>query len=74
MIVRSIRALVVAAAAALGLPATIAATPYKTAGTCAGFPRVALAVPRGWCVALFADQASGLVFPRRIVEAAPGRF
>ena len=64
----------VAAAAALAAPTTIAATPYQTTGTCAGFPRVALDVPRGWCVALVADQASGLVFPRRIVEVAPGRI
>ncbi|HEY2561753.1 MAG TPA: PQQ-dependent sugar dehydrogenase, partial [Caldimonas sp.] len=36
--------------------------------------RLALAAPRGWCVALVADASSGLVFPRRIVEVAPGRF
>jgi len=74
VIVRGVCSLVVAAAAALAAPATVAATPYQTAGTCSGFPRVALEVPRGWCVALVADQASGLVFPRRIVEVAPGRF
>ena len=74
MIARGARALAVAATAALAAPPTIAATPYKTAGTCAGFPRIALEVPRGWCVALVADQASGLVFPRRLVEVAPGRF
>lgn len=54
--------------------AVCAATPYVPVGTCAGFPRLALAVPRGWCVALVADASSGLVFPRRIVEVAPGRF
>jgi len=72
--VRSARSLVVALLAALAAPSTLAATSYKTAGTCAGFPRVALEVPRGWCVAVVADQASGLVFPRRIAEVAPGRF
>jgi glucose/arabinose dehydrogenase len=71
---RSVLAFLVAAAATFAAPSTFAATPYRTAGTCAGFPRIALEVPRGWCVALVADQASGLVFPRRIVEVAPGRF
>jgi glucose/arabinose dehydrogenase len=74
VIARSVTLLVVAAAAAFATPSTIAATPYKTSGTCAGYPRVALEVPHGWCVALVADQASGLVFPRRLVEVAPGRF
>ena len=74
MIVRALFTLVVAAATALAAPSSIAATAYRTEGTCAGFPRVALEAPRGWCVALVADQASGLVFPRRIVEIAPGRF
>ena len=47
---------------------------YTTAGTCAGFPRVALEVPAGWCVALVADASTGLRFPRRVLEVAPGRF
>jgi glucose/arabinose dehydrogenase len=51
-----------------------AAAPYVPVGTCAGFPRLDLAVPRGWCVALVADGSSGLVFPRRIVEVATGRY
>jgi glucose/arabinose dehydrogenase len=74
VIARGALSLAIAAAAAFAAPSTIAATLYKTAGMCAGFPRIALDVPRGWCVALVADQASGLVFPRRIVEVAPGRF
>ena len=47
---------------------------YATSGTCAGFPRVALQVPTGWCLALVADAATGLRFPRRVLEVAPGRF
>ncbi|HSC65831.1 MAG TPA: PQQ-dependent sugar dehydrogenase [Caldimonas sp.] len=50
------------------------AAAYATDGTCAGFPRIALKVPPGWCLALVADAANGLRFPRRIVEIAPGRF
>jgi glucose/arabinose dehydrogenase len=57
-----------------GVDPVRAATPYVPVGTCAGFPRLSLAVPRGWCVALVADASSGLVFPRRIVEVAAGRF
>ncbi len=47
---------------------------YATEGTCAGRPRIALKVPAGWCLALVADAASGLVFPRRVVEVSPGRY
>jgi len=50
------------------------AASYLTEGTCAGLPRVALKVPPGWCVALVADASSGLRFPRRVIEVAPGRF
>jgi glucose/arabinose dehydrogenase len=67
-------ALVAVAIGSVAVAAARAATPYVAVGTCAGFPRLALAVPRGWCVALVADASSGLVFPRRIVEVAPGRF
>ena len=74
MIARAALALLGAALVASAPPTARAATPYGTQGTCAGFPRVALAVPRGWCVALVADAARGLVFPRRIVEVAPGRY
>ena len=47
---------------------------YATQGTCAGFPRVDLVVPSGWCLALVADASDGLLFPRRVLEIAPGRF
>ena len=47
---------------------------YASEGTCAGRPRVALTVPTGWCVALLADASSGLAFPRRVIEVAPGRY
>lgn len=73
----SLRALIRATAAASLVLATappVAAAGYATAGTCAGFPRVALQVPAGWCVALVADAATGLRLPRRVLEVAPGRF
>lgn len=54
--------------------AAASAATYATAGTCAGFPRIDLKVPAGWCMALVADAASGLRFPRRLIETAPGRF
>ena len=41
---------------------------------CAGFPRVALQTPAGYCVAQVADASHGLRFPRRMVEVAPGRY
>jgi glucose/arabinose dehydrogenase len=62
-------------ALAVGLAAPdVRAASYASAGTCAGLPRIALKVPTGWCLGLVADARSGLVFPRRIVEVAPGRF
>jgi glucose/arabinose dehydrogenase len=52
-----------------------AAAAYATEGICAGHPRVVgLTVPAGWCVALLADAASGLAFPRRVIEVSPGRY
>jgi glucose/arabinose dehydrogenase len=54
-------------------PAVHAAS-YVTHGTCAGFPRIELKVPAGWCLAVVADAASGLAFPRRVLEVRPGRF
>ena len=60
---------------ALGVAAPSAeAASYATSGTCAGLPRIALEVPPGWCLALVADASSGLAFPRRVIEVAPGRF
>lgn len=41
---------------------------------CAGFPRVALQTPAGYCVGRVADASHGLRFPRRMVEVAPGRY
>ena len=67
----------VCAASALLLstaPALASAAAYETAGTCAGWPRVDLVTPKGWCVGLVADAADGLTFPRRVLEVAPGRF
>jgi glucose/arabinose dehydrogenase len=33
-----------------------------------------LRTPAGWCVALLADASTGLRFPRRVLEVAPGRY
>ncbi|MEO6895883.1 MAG: PQQ-dependent sugar dehydrogenase [Caldimonas sp.] len=70
------RAFVAAALAAtvLAVPTFARGASYATAGTCAGLPRVDLVVPAGWCVALVADASDGLLFPRRVLEVAPGRF
>jgi glucose/arabinose dehydrogenase len=67
------------AALAIGLalgatPPAPAASSYATRGTCAGYPRIDLKVPAGWCLALVADASDGLVFPRRLLEVQPGRF
>ena len=51
-----------------------AAGPYATRGSCAGFPRVDLRTPPGWCVALLADASAGLRFPRRVLEVESGRY
>lgn len=47
---------------------------YATRGLCAGYPRIALTVAKGWCVGLVADARDGLQMPRRLLEVAPGRF
>lgn len=62
------------AALLLAVAAPVRAAGYVSEGTCAGFPRIALQVPAGWCVALVADSSNGLRFPRRVLEVAPGRF
>ncbi len=63
------------AAATTAVSCTAAATgPYATRGSCAGFARVDLQTPPGYCVALLADGSSGLRFPRRLLEVSPGRF
>ena len=64
----------IGAAAIMVSPSAHAASPYATSGTCAGFPRIALQVPDGWCLALVADASSGLRFPRRVIEVARGRY
>lgn len=50
------------------------ASAYATRGECAGYPRVALTAPKGWCVGLVADARDGLLMPRRLLEVSPGRF
>lgn len=55
------------------LPAA-ASTAYATRGSCAGHPRIALNVPKGWCAGLVATAEDGLQMPRRLLEVAPGRF
>lgn len=71
---RGVLAAACVGATLLAAPAIARAATYATEGTCAGFPRVDLVVPKGWCVALVADAADGLIFPRRVLEVAPGRF
>jgi len=68
------RAGIAATLAVLAMAAAAEAASYATEGTCAGFPKIALLVPAGWCLALVADAGSGLVFPRRVVEVSPGRY
>jgi glucose/arabinose dehydrogenase len=68
--------------AGLGLAALLAggfaisahAADATRADNCAGFPRLALQVQPGYCVARVADATLGLRFPRRIIEVAPGRY
>ncbi len=47
---------------------------YAARGECAGFPRVELQTPAGYCAVRVADASHGLRFPRRMIEVAPGRF
>ncbi len=47
---------------------------YASQGRCAGYPRIALTVAKGWCVGLVADTRDGLQMPRRVIEVAPDRF
>ena len=47
---------------------------YATQGRCAGYARVALTAPKGWCIGLVADARDGLQMPRRLIEVAPDRF
>lgn len=72
------RCLPLALAGLFALPIAGQATPeasrYATQGRCAGYPRIALTAPKGWCVGLVADARDGLQMPRRLVEVAPGRF
>ena len=72
------RCLPLALAGLIALPGAVQAEPeasrYATQGRCAGYPRVALTAPKGWCVGLVADARDGLQMPRRLVEVSPGRF
>jgi glucose/arabinose dehydrogenase len=62
--------------AALGgvTAAQAAPTAYVPSGQCAGYARLAITAPKGWCVGLVADARDGLRMPRRLLEVAPGRF
>ncbi|MGM9425954.1 PQQ-dependent sugar dehydrogenase [Hydrogenophaga sp. MI9] len=73
---RNIRALALGALLPFFVPAVAAeeGPRYATQGLCAGYPRVALTVAKGWCVGLVADARDGLQMPRRLLEIAPGRF
>jgi len=64
----------IAGALALGMATGAAAASYTPNGTCGAFPKVDVAVPAGYCMALVADATRGLRFPRRIIELAPNRF
>lgn len=61
-----------ASTAPLGDPTHAANTTRKA--DCAGYPRVALSVPAGWCAGLALTAADGLRMPRRLLEISPGRF
>ncbi len=75
MIIRRTLAACMLSTCAASVPNPAAAAPaYATAGRCAGYPRVDLVTPPGWCVGLVADASSGLRFPRRVLEVAPGRY
>ena len=47
---------------------------HAAEATCAGYPRVAIKAPPGYCVGRVADARDGLRMPRRLLEVAPGRF
>ena len=46
---------------------------YVAQGQCGPYPRLAITSPAGTCVALVADEAHGLRFPRRVLAISPGR-
>ncbi|OAD39667.1 hypothetical protein LPB72_20625 [Hydrogenophaga crassostreae] len=66
----------------LALPTWARSTPitipspsgYTAEGQCAGYPRLPLKTPKGWCAGLVADERDGLRMPRRLLELAPDRF
>ncbi|TDM08037.1 MAG: hypothetical protein C4K60_00480 [Ideonella sp. MAG2] len=62
------------AAGWFGKVAWAAPVAYVPSGQCAGYPRLAITAPKGWCVGLVADARDGLRMPRRLLEVAPGRF
>jgi glucose/arabinose dehydrogenase len=61
---------VAALCVALQAPAAMAATArYATHGDCAGFPKISLSTPAGWCVGLVAQS---LLFPRGLAVLPNG--
>jgi len=71
---RALAAAALLSLSALSAQPAQAASAYTPSGTCGGLPRVAVNAPAGHCVALVADAANGLRFPRRVLEVAPGRY
>jgi glucose/arabinose dehydrogenase len=60
--------------AAFMCAAAAAAADDPAGGRCAGFARVDVQTPPGWCLARVAGASHGLRFPRRMIEVAPNRF
>ncbi|ARU06365.1 hypothetical protein CCO03_18380 [Comamonas serinivorans] len=60
--------------ALLAASAPVQARDYSSIGSCGPYPRLAITSPAGTCVALVADEAHGLRFPRRVLEVSPGRL
>ena len=46
---------------------------YVAQGKCGPYPKLAISSPAGTCVALVADEAHGLRYPRRVLDVSPGR-
>jgi glucose/arabinose dehydrogenase len=67
----SISGLALAQAPSVAIPSP---SGYLADGQCAGFPRLPLKTPDGWCAGLVADARDGLRMPRRLLELSPDRF
>ena len=65
-----------AALLALTLPALagVLGSDYVANGTCGPFPRAAVTTLKGACVGIVAGPADGLIMPRSVIEASPGRL